>query len=139
MDFVFNCADSAYTSGNANIVITGGSFVGFDPQNNKAEGANTNFVAANHVALDPDGDGTYVVVAGGTVTFDLNGGTDTGDYSEQRIASGDLASEPTPAPVKENYVFKEWQLNGAAYSFNTPVTGDIELVAAYDEAAAAID
>jgi len=137
MDFVFNCSDSAYSAGTASIQITGGTFDGFDPQNNAAEGAGTRFTPANYVALDPEGDGSYVVQAGGTVMFDLNGGT--GDFAEQRIASGGLVAEPDAVPVKVDYVFKEWQLDGAAYDFSEPVTGDFELVAAYNEAVARID
>ena len=44
-NFLLNCIDSAYQDGTAKIVVKGGTFVNFDPSNNTAEGAGTNFVA----------------------------------------------------------------------------------------------
>lgn len=41
--FTLNCLDSAYRDGTATIEVTGGTFNKFDPANNLAEGANTNF------------------------------------------------------------------------------------------------
>jgi Listeria-Bacteroides repeat domain (List_Bact_rpt). len=34
-------------------------------------------------------------------------------------------------PVKSGYTFVEWQLNGDAYDFSTPVTSDLDLIAVY--------
>ena len=44
-NFLLNCVDSAYKNGSAKIIVKGGTFVNFDPSNNTAEGAGTNFVA----------------------------------------------------------------------------------------------
>ena len=44
-NFLLNCVDSAYKNGTAKIIVKGGTFVNFDPSNNTAEGARTNFVA----------------------------------------------------------------------------------------------
>lgn len=44
-NFLLNCVDSAYKNGSAEIIVKGGTFVNFDPSNNTAEGAGTNFVA----------------------------------------------------------------------------------------------
>ena len=44
-NFLLNCIDAAYKDGTANIIVKGGTFVNFDPSNNTAEGAGTNFVA----------------------------------------------------------------------------------------------
>ena len=60
-DWTLNCYDEHYQSKEANIKVTGGTFVGFDPANNKAEGENTNFVAAGYVS-NMNEDGSYTVV-----------------------------------------------------------------------------
>ena len=59
-DWTLNCKDENYLSKEANIEVTGGTFVGFDPANNKAEGENTNFVAAGY-ASNMNEDGSYTV------------------------------------------------------------------------------
>lgn len=60
-DWTLNCYDEHYQSKEANIEVTGGTFVGFDPANNKAEGEGTSFVAAGYVSR-MDEDGSYTVV-----------------------------------------------------------------------------
>lgn len=59
-DWTLNCKDEYYQSKEANIEVTGGTFVGFDPANNKAEGENTNFVPAGYVS-NMNEDGSYTV------------------------------------------------------------------------------
>ena len=59
--WTLNCNDTSYKNGTAKIIVTGGTFVGFDPANNKAEGKGTNFVAAGYVSR-MDEDGSYTVV-----------------------------------------------------------------------------
>lgn len=59
--WTLNCKDAAYKAGTANIIVKGGTFTGFDPANNKAEGENTNFVAAGYKSVD-NGNGTYTVI-----------------------------------------------------------------------------
>ena len=59
-DWTLNCKDEYYQSKEANIEVTGGTFVGFDPANNKAEGENTNFVPAGYVSTK-GADGNFVV------------------------------------------------------------------------------
>jgi len=59
--WTLNCNDTSYKNGTAKIIVTGGTFVGFDPANNKAEGESTNFVAAGYVSR-MDEDGSYTVV-----------------------------------------------------------------------------
>ena len=53
-NFIINCIDSAYKDGTANVAIKGGYFAHFDPANNKAEGAGTNFVADGYVSVTSD-------------------------------------------------------------------------------------
>ena len=63
--YTLNCIDSAYKNGTANIIVKGGTFVNFDPSNNLAEGANTNFVADGYKVeseVQSNGDIYYTVV-----------------------------------------------------------------------------
>ena len=59
--WTLNCNDTSYKNGTAKIIVTGGTFVGVDPANNKAEGEGTNFVPAGYVSR-MDEDGSYTVV-----------------------------------------------------------------------------
>ncbi len=51
-EFVLNCYDANYKNGTASIVVKGGTFVGFNPANCKAEGENTNFVAEGYTSVE---------------------------------------------------------------------------------------
>lgn len=51
--WTLNCKDAAYKDGTANIIVNGGTFKGFDPMNNQAEGKGTSFVnAEKHVGVN---------------------------------------------------------------------------------------
>ena len=56
--FVLNKKDADREA--TDITVYGGTFVGFNPADNAAEGAGTNFVAEGYVVVD-NGDGTYTV------------------------------------------------------------------------------
>lgn len=60
--FTLNCLDSAYKDGTAIIEVSGGSFNKFDPADNLAEGAGTNFCAAGYTT-EQKGDKYTVVKA----------------------------------------------------------------------------
>lgn len=64
-EYVLNLEDAHREAGTASIVVTGGTFVEFNPQNCMAEGDNTNFVQEGYVStLDEDASvPTYVVSA----------------------------------------------------------------------------
>lgn len=62
--WTLNCKDSAYKDGTAKIIVNGGTFVGYDPRNNTAEGAGTSFVAPG-VGVDAV-DGSFTAKAGMT-------------------------------------------------------------------------
>ena len=64
-----------------------------------------------------------------TVSFNSNGGT---NISNQIINYNEKASKPNN-PTKTGYTFKEWQLNGNEYNFNSPVTRDITLSAVWNQ------
>ena len=67
-----------------------------------------------------------------TVTFDSNGGS---SVPTQTVEEGSMASAPVD-PVRSGYTFKGWYLDGALFSFSSPVTADITLTASWTENAA---
>ncbi len=70
-----------------------------------------------------------------TVTFLDADGT---ELSTQTVAAAGTATKPAD-PVRNGYIFTGWTLNGNAYDFTTPVTGDIALKAAYTEDTTPVD
>ena len=69
-----------------------------------------------------------------TVTFSTERGTAP---ATQTVEEGALATNPgAPAYAGTDYTFVEWRLDGATYNFSTPVTGNITLVAVWEEAEA---
>ena len=53
-EFVLNCYDANRENGTAKIIVTGGTFIGFNPGDCKAEGNGTNFVAPDYASI-PNG------------------------------------------------------------------------------------
>lgn len=64
-----------------------------------------------------------------TVSFDSAGGSEVGS---QQVAENECATDPG-SPTRDGYTFAGWLLNGEAYDFATPVTGNITLVASWTE------
>ena len=64
-----------------------------------------------------------------TITFDANGGV-LADEATQTVYTLGTVTEPAD-PTRAGYKFAGWTLDGAAYNFDTPVVGDITLVAKY--------
>lgn len=64
--WTLNCHDANYKDGNAKIEVSGGTFKGFDPADNKAEGDGTNFMAEGYCSVKSgsDSDVTYTAVKG---------------------------------------------------------------------------
>ncbi len=65
--FVLNCYDANRDAGTAKIIVTGGTFVNFNPADCWAEGEHTNFVAAGYDVITEtkaNGDKWYTVVKG---------------------------------------------------------------------------
>jgi uncharacterized repeat protein (TIGR02543 family) len=131
MDYVFNCHDDNYREGTAAVTISGGTFVGFDPQDSKAETEHTDFTAAGFVAIQ-DGSGNWVVQSGYNVTFNANGGSPA--PAAQRVAAGGTATVPT-APTKAYYTFDGWFASGSesAFDFSTVLDADTALEARWTE------
>ena len=66
--YLFNCIDEAYVDGSANVAISGGTFVGFDPNvspEQKVDGKTPSF-AAPGVGITRNEDGSFTAAAGMT-------------------------------------------------------------------------
>ena len=50
--FLINCIDANYNNETATVAISGGTFHNWNPENNAAEGANTNFCALGYGAIE---------------------------------------------------------------------------------------
>lgn len=64
-----------------------------------------------------------------TVSFNSNGGS---PVPAQTVEDGKAASRPAD-PVREDYTFGGWTLDGGAYDFSKAVTGDITLEAQWSQ------
>ena len=84
----------------------------------------------NGYAAALNSDGEVHLVTGRTVTLDLNDGVT--EAWQIRVPAGTALAEPE-TPVRNGYLFRGWQLDGAAYDFATPVTEDITLTAVWQE------
>ena len=60
-EYTINCVDANYKNGTAKVSIQKGKFYNFDPMNNAAEGAGTNFVIANCITVKGEDDYWTVV------------------------------------------------------------------------------
>ena len=58
-DFVLNCKNENYAAGKANIIVTGGSFQGFDPANAKSDDA-ASYLAPGYISVETNGIWTVV-------------------------------------------------------------------------------
>ena len=63
--YLINCYKSSYENGRAKVNIYGGTFVGFNPADNTAEGEHTNFVAPGYKSVETtyNGKKAWTVVA----------------------------------------------------------------------------
>ena len=107
--FTINCYDSNYKNGTAQVSINGGTFNGFDPANNLAEGTGTIFTAPGYTSV-ANADGTYGVKLA------------EGAYLLQDYRSGEQTS--WTYPTKEGMAFAGWYKDAA---FKAPCTeSDVE-------------
>ena len=106
--YLFNCIDDAYASGSANVAISGGTFVGFDPSASP-EGEGTSYLAPGYAPTD-NGDGMYGVKLA------------EGAYLLQDYRSGDQAS--WTYPTQEGMAFAGWYKDAAFKTACT--TSDVE-------------
>ena len=77
-----------------------------------------------------NGDGEAYLDRAVTVTFDTDGGS---DVASQKIITGAIPVRPDD-PIREGFTLREWQKDGSAYGFDTPITEDTTLKAVYHTA-----
>ena len=117
--YLFNCIDDAYAGGSANVAISGGTFVGFDPSVSP-EGEGTSYLAPGY-APAANADGTYGVKLA------------EGAYLLQDYRTGDQTS--WTYPTQDGMAFAGWykdasfktactasDVEGAAYAKFVPIT-----------------
>ena len=81
--YLFNCIDSEFTSGNAKVAISGGTFVGFDPNvspEQKVDGKTPSF-AAPGAGITKNEDGSFTAAAGMTAQILDKDGNSVKAYS----------------------------------------------------------
>lgn len=97
-NFLLNCIDDNFKNGTAKIIVKGGTFVNFNPADNKAEGANTNFVADGYTVVSMKGEDSedtfYVVLPVSDVLNAISKG-------EEVVLTGDLTISADLATSKE--------------------------------------
>ena len=120
------------------LFIEGGTFSQINPalgDDSWADGAGT-FVAAGYESTEDNGVWVVAALPNYTVTFDAYGGTPA--PAAQTVQKGSTATAPAE-PTKDGFTFEGWTLNGLAYDFATPVTGNIMLVASWTAVSSGID
>ena len=83
--YIINCIDANYKNGSAKIIVTGGTFVNFDPSANP-EGAGTTYVADGYSVIceeQANGDKWYTVVKGQGATAGTQGALNGAIQSNQ--------------------------------------------------------
>lgn len=109
-EFVLNCLDENYKNGTAKIIVTGGTFIGFNPGDCKAEGNGTNFVAPGYASIAngtaADGRTIWKVVPAveATTEAELEGSFKRGSVTA--ISSNISTATITTCHSKSNLVFK---------------------------------
>lgn len=61
--YVLNCYDSTRVAGSAKVIVSGGEFEKFNPEDCAAEGAHTNFLADGYMSVEAE-EGVWTVVRG---------------------------------------------------------------------------
>ena len=123
-EFVLNCLDENYKNGTAKIIVTGGTFIGFNPGDCKAEGNGTNFVAPGYASIAngtaADGRTIWKVVPAveATTEAELEGSFKRGSVTA--ISSNISTATITTCNSKSNLVFK----NGSVLKLEPTETGE---------------
>lgn len=124
-EFVLNCLDENYKNGTAKIIVTGGTFIGFNPGDCKAEGNGTNFVAPGYASIPngtaADGRTIWKVVPAveATTEAELEGSFKRGSVTA--ISSNISTATITTCHSKSNLVFK----NGSVLKLEPTETGSL--------------
>lgn len=124
-EFVLNCYDANRKNGTAKIIVTGGTFIGFNPGDCKAEGNGTNFVAPGYASIPngtaADGRTIWKVVptVEATTGAELEGSFKRGSVTA--ISSNISTATITTCHSKSNLVFK----NGSVLKLEPTETGSL--------------
>ena len=124
-EFVLNCYDANRRNGTAKIIVTGGTFIGFNPGDCKAEGDGTNFVAPGYASIPngtaADGRTIWKVVSAveATTETELEGSFKSGSVTA--ISSNISTATITTCHSKSNLVFK----NGSVLKLEPTETGSL--------------
>lgn len=124
-EFVLNCYDANRENGTAKIIVTGGTFIGFNPGDCKAEGNGTNFVAPGYASIPngtaADGRTIWKVVPAveATTGAELEGSFKRGSVTA--ISSNISTATITTCHSKSNLVFK----NGSVLKLEPTETGSL--------------
>lgn len=124
-EFVLNCYDANRENGTAKIIVTGGTFIGFNPGDCKAEGNGTNFVAPGYASIPngtaADGRTIWKVVPAveATTESELEGSFKRGSVTA--ISSNISTATITTCHSKSNLVFK----NGSVLKLEPTETGSL--------------
>ena len=124
-EFVLNCYDANRENGTAKIIVTGGTFIGFNPGDCKAEGNGTNFVAPGYASIPngtaADGRTIWKVVptVEATTGAELEGSFKRGSVTA--ISSNISTATITTCHSKSNLVFK----NGSVLKLEPTETGSL--------------
>ena len=124
-EFVLNCLDENRKNGTAKIIVTGGTFIGFNPGDCKAEGNGTNFVAPGYASIAngtaTDGRTIWKVVPAveATTEAELEGSFKRGSVTA--ISSNINTATITTCHSKSNLVFK----NGSVLKLEPTETGSL--------------
>lgn len=124
-EFVLNCYDANRKNGTAKIIVTGGTFIGFNPGDCKAEGNGTNFVAPGYASVceskTADGRTIWKVVSAveATTETELEGSFKSGSVTA--ISSNISTATITTCHSKSNLVFK----NGSVLKLEPTETGSL--------------
>lgn len=109
-EFVLNCYDANRENGTAKIIVSGGTFIGFNPGDCKAEGNGTNFVAPGYASIPngtaADGRTIWKVVpaVAATTGAELEGSFKRGSVTT--IGTNISATETIVCKTKSNLVLK---------------------------------
>ena len=124
-EFVLNCYDTNRRNGTAKIIVTGGTFIGFNPGDCKAEGDGTNFVASGYASIAngtaADGRTIWKVVSAveATTETELEGSFKSGSVTA--ISSNISTATITTCNSKSNLIFK----NGSVLKLEPTETGSL--------------
>lgn len=104
--YLFNCIDDAYASGSANVAVSGGTFVGFDPNvspEKKVDGKAPSF-AAPGAGVTKNENGSFTAAAGMTAQILDKDGNSVKAYTslQDAVAAANASTEDVTISLRKN-------------------------------------